>query len=116
MQERMLGEGKKRESLTMKNNDNCENINDLVDSIVNKRCSEVFNEEYELVNKPNHYLGKNGLYADDVIEAFGFGTGFRLGNAIKYIIRAGKKPGESAAQDLEKAVTYIQKHIETIKN
>lgn len=100
----------------LKINKNCEDIPELIDEILNKNCMEIPEISYELVNNPSHYLGKNGLYADDVIEAFGFGEGFRLGNAIKYIIRSGKKPGESAVQDLEKAINYIQKHIDILKN
>lgn len=100
----------------LKINKTCSNIPELVDDILNPNCSDIPAISYESVNNPSHYLGKNGIYADDVIEAFGFGEGFRLGNAIKYIIRAGKKPGQSAVQDLEKAMNYIQKHINTIKN
>lgn len=96
-------------------NKTCSNIPELVDDILNPNCSDVPEISYESVNNPSHYLGKNGIYADDMIDAFGFGEGFRLGNAIKYIIRAGKKPGESAIQDLEKAKNYIQKQIDTIK-
>lgn len=40
---------------------------------------------------------------------------FYLGNAVKYVIRAGKKPGNSALQDLEKAQTYLGYEIERIK-
>lgn len=45
----------------------------------------------------------------DVIEAFELG--FHLGNAIKYILRAGKK-GERE-QDLQKAIWYLKREIET---
>ena len=56
---------------------------------------------------PNHYKTKNGLEVIDVIEAFNLN--FKLGNAIKYILRAGKK--DSITQDLRKALWYIQREI-----
>lgn len=36
---------------------------------------------------------------------------FNLGNAIKYIWRAGSKDGESALDDLNKAIWYLQDDI-----
>lgn len=68
--------------------------------------------DYEFVSHPSHYVGKNGLEVNDVLEEFGLGEGYRLGSAIKYIIRAGKKPGESAEKDLSKAIELIAQHIE----
>ena len=58
------------------------------------------------INHPKHYQG-NGLEAIDVIEAFGLD--FNLGNAIKYILRAGKKNCKN--EDLEKALWYITRSI-----
>jgi hypothetical protein len=61
------------------------------------------------VNHPDHYGGKDNPYeAIKVIEAWGLG--FHLGNAVKYIARAGKK-GDTL-QDLRKAIWYIQRYIE----
>jgi hypothetical protein len=37
--------------------------------------------------------------------------GFCLGNAVKYIWRAGLKPGNDRKQDLEKAVWYLQREL-----
>lgn len=62
----------------------------------------------DLVNNPSHYMGKYGLEAIDVIEAFDLN--YYLGNAIKYILRAGKKDDE--CQDLKKAVWYLQRMID----
>jgi hypothetical protein len=59
------------------------------------------------VNHPAHYRAENGLEAIDVIE--GFGLGFCLGNAVKYILRAGRK--DPTAQDLAKAVWYLRRHV-----
>ena len=35
--------------------------------------------------------------------------GFNLGNAVKYIVRAGHKDGESEADDLMKAMFYLDR-------
>lgn len=62
------------------------------------------------VNHPAHYGGKDDPYeAIKVIEEWGLG--FCLGNALKYISRAGKKPGVPAEKDLRKARWYIDRAI-----
>lgn len=58
------------------------------------------------VNNPAHYKA-GGLEAIDVIEAFELG--FRLGNAVKYILRAGRKL--DALEDLKKARWYLDREI-----
>jgi hypothetical protein len=45
----------------------------------------------------------------EVIEDWSLG--FCLGNVVKYVARAGKKPGESALDDLKKAAQYLARHI-----
>ena len=63
----------------------------------------------EKINHPTHYGGKNNPYeAIKVIEAWGLG--FCLGNAIKYISRAGKKG--SRKEDLQKAKWYLEREIQ----
>ena len=61
------------------------------------------------VSHPAYYATSSGLEAIDVIEAF-FDDDFHLGNAFKYIARAGKKDNE--IEDLRKAVWYILRRIE----
>ena len=61
----------------------------------------------EQVNHPEHYGGDTTYEAIKVIEAWGLG--FCLGNAVKYICRAGKK--ETPILDLEKARWYIDREI-----
>jgi len=61
----------------------------------------------EQVNHPDHYQSAAGIEAIDVIEAFGLG--FCLGNAVKYILRAGKKG--PALTDLQKARWYLDREI-----
>jgi hypothetical protein len=64
--------------------------------------------EYEKVDHPDHYQSEK-IEAIDVIEAFELN--FSLGSAVKYILRAGKKPTETAEEDLSKAVWYILREI-----
>lgn len=63
--------------------------------------------DYEQVVHPQHYQLKNGLEVMDLVE----GMPFCLGNAIKYLLRAGKKPGVPMELDLQKAVYYIEHEI-----
>ncbi len=61
------------------------------------------------VDHPSHYQTFSGLEAVDVIEAFELD--WHRGNALKYILRAGKKPGQPADQDIEKAVWYLRRWL-----
>lgn len=64
----------------------------------------------ENVIKPEHYQGTyqgSPIETIDVIEAFDLA--FNLGNAIKYILRAGKKGDK--IEDLHKAHYYISREI-----
>jgi hypothetical protein len=64
------------------------------------------------VQHPAHYTtGK--IECIDYIEDKELG--FHLGNAVKYITRAGKKDLAKTIEDLEKAVWYIQRKIELLK-
>ena len=58
----------------------------------------------DAVNHPTHYKGNN-LEVITVIEDFELG--FHLGNAVKYILRAGKK--NDRIQDLKKAIWYLER-------
>ncbi len=65
----------------------------------------------ESVDHPNHYGGKDNPYeAIKVIEAWGLD--FCLGNAVKYISRAGKKDPAKTIEDLLKARWYIERRIQ----
>ena len=69
----------------------------------------------ENVNHPTHYGGENNPYETvKVIEAWGLT--YNTGNAVKYISRAGKKDPAKHIEDLEKAVWYISREIENLKN
>ena len=62
----------------------------------------------DAVKHPAHYTdGK--IEVIDFIEDKGFD--FCLGNAIKYISRAGKKDPNKKIEDLQKAIWYINREI-----
>ena len=64
------------------------------------------------VNRPAHYTdGK--IEVIDYIEDKKLG--FCLGNAIKYISRAGKKDPEKEVEDLNKAIWYINRRIKEVQ-
>jgi len=66
----------------------------------------------DLVNHPTHYTRHpSGVECIEITEHFNF----CLGNAIKYIWRAGEKVGTDDIQDLEKALWYLRREIGTRK-
>ena len=72
-------------------------------------------QSYEYVNHPKHYGGLENTYeVIKVIEALEMD--FHLGNTFKYIARAGKKGSDKEIQDLEKALWYLQRKIDPLKN
>jgi len=61
----------------------------------------------EQVSNPTHYnQHKSGIECIDVCQWFGF----NVGNAIKYVWRAGLKK-DLATQDINKAIWYINRHL-----
>lgn len=67
--------------------------------------------------KNNHNPVTNPAhYTDGKIEVIDFiedkALGFRLGNAVKYIARAGKKDPAKRTEDLQKAAWYLNREIE----
>lgn len=67
---------------------------------------------YEEVDHPQHYNSHpSGIECIDVVEGFDFLTG----SAIKYLWRAGLKPGADELKDLEKAYWYLSRKIENVK-
>lgn len=62
----------------------------------------------DMVNHPPHYKA-GGVETIDFIEAKDLG--YHLGNAVKYISRAGIKTSDPT-EDLKKAVWYINRYIE----
>lgn len=67
---------------------------------------------HDPVQRPSHYT-------DGKIEVIDFiedkKLGFHLGNAVKYIARAGKKDPTKKVEDLQKAAWYITREIDRLK-
>lgn len=63
---------------------------------------------HDPVNHPSHYC-QGGIEVLDAIEAWKLG--YHLGNAVKYIARAGKKDPSKEVEDLKKARFYLDRHI-----
>jgi hypothetical protein len=101
----------------------CLNFNDASDNELDKAIKLIQESEeldkahntdklVDAVNHPSHYTdGK--IEVIDYIEDKKLN--FNLGNAIKYISRAGKKDKSKEVEDLEKAVFYINREISRLK-
>jgi hypothetical protein len=66
----------------------------------------------DAVNHPSHYTD-GGIETIDFIEAKKLP--YHLGNAVKYISRAGKKDQNKIVEDLQKAVWYIERYIKVLE-
>jgi len=67
----------------------------------------------ESVNHPSHYGGDVTYEVIKVINAWGLN--FNVGNAIKYLARAGKKNPDKTIEDLKKAQFYIADEIKQLE-
>ena len=78
-------------------------------------------EKEDKVNHPSHYSYLKKLVGIEVIDITRH-MDFDLGNAIKYILRAGHKTEEGyddkakTIEDLKKAVWYINDKIKTLEH
>lgn len=75
------------------------------------------NTSFDQVNNPKHYCSHpSGIQCIQVTEHMNF----NVGNAIKYLWRAGLKTEEGLdaklkqIQDMEKAIWYVEREIERI--
>lgn len=74
--------------------------------------NELKQTENDAVNHPKHYTSDpSGIECIQITRH----RNFNIGNAIKYLWRAGLKDGNSDIQDLQKAVWYIQDEIERLE-
>lgn len=98
-------------------------VNTNNDYRVTRKSQIVENEEFftptfectepDMVNSPPHYSWlkeKCGLEVIDITRHLDFD----LGNAIKYILRAGRK--KDAVEDLKKAIWYLNDKIKLLEN
>jgi hypothetical protein len=65
--------------------------------------------------KPNYYQAENGVEVFDVLEMFEI-TDHYIASAMTYLFRAGKKEGESQADDINKAIAYLQRKVSQERN
>ena len=64
------------------------------------------------VKHPSHYTYGKIECIDFILDKE---LDFSLGNAVKYIVRAGRKNPEKQIEDLQKAIQYIQFEIEHLE-
>tara|TARA_R100000742_G_C4265840_1_gene83911 strand:+ start:654 stop:905 length:252 start_codon:yes stop_codon:yes gene_type:complete len=63
---------------------------------------------------PNYYIGKKyKIEARKVVEDFQ-ADNYNLGTAITYLLRAGKKDGNPAEQDIQKAINHLHFELDRI--
>ena len=66
---------------------------------------------FDAVNRPAHYT-------DGKIEVIEFiedkNLGFCLGNAVKYIARAGKKDPTKEVEDILKSIWYLKRYLKEL--
>jgi len=63
-------------------------------------------------HSPDHYqLGKIEVW-DFIVDQ---DMDYLLGNVIKYVCRAGAKPGESREDDLLKAIAYLNRALKDVR-
>ena len=78
-------------------------------------------QKEDKVNSPSHYNWLKKLAGVEVIDITRH-LDFDLGNAVKYILRAGRKTEEGydnrskTIEDLKKAIWYINDKIKTLEN
>lgn len=64
------------------------------------------------VDHPQHYnIHPAGIECIDVIRPMGFS----VGTAIKHLWRAGLKPDNDEIQDIEKAIWYLNDHLNNLR-
>ena len=69
-------------------------------------------EDYKSTPEPSYYTGtKFGYSARNIVEDFDLG--YNTGTAVSYLLRAGKKEGNSPEQDIQKAINVL--HFELDK-
>lgn len=88
------------------------NISDEARKIIADAVDEVLGEPTaDPVAHPAHYT-QGGVEVIDAIEAWALN--FRLGNAVKYIARAGKKDPAKLREDLQKAKWYLERELSAL--
>ncbi|MFI0553398.1 DUF3310 domain-containing protein [Streptomyces scabiei] len=85
---------------------------EIIDEVADFMAAQSEDQAHDEVNHPAHYTWlPNDIEVIDITELFNF----CLGNALKYIMRAGHKHDEPLT-DLRKAAWYINREIERLEN
>src|SRR5215471_16904282 len=75
-------------------------------------CHEPDVQISDPVNHPQHYTSHpSGVECIQIAEHYNF----NVGNAIKYLWRAGLKDGVDPVEDLKKAAWYVNREIERLQ-
>ena len=69
-------------------------------------------KESNTIYNPDHYTKDRKYEPRKVIRDWGLN--FNLGCAVKYIARAGRKPGADITEDLYKAMRFLEFEIEAL--
>lgn len=81
------------------------------DKVLEELTDALTREASPLVDHPAHYTtDPSGVECIQVTRH----RNFNVGNAIKYLWRAGKKDGNATIQDLHKAIWYIRDEIDRL--
>lgn len=76
------------------------------------------NTNEDVVNHPSHYTAGKYEVIDMIGEIVGHYEGevaYDLGNAVKYISRAGLKNPDKLTEDLNKSIWYINRAIKKLE-
>ena len=98
-----------RDGMAQTNGDPIEDI--PADSDLESQIDKLL-EQQDNVNHPAHYTF-GSIEVIDAIE--GLLLPYHLGNALKYIARAGRKDPAKTEEDLRKAIWYINRYIEFLQ-
>ena len=72
-------------------------------------------EDYKKSPEPSYYMGKlYGYSAKDIVDDFSLSAW--TSQAVQYILRAGKKEGSPAEQDIQKAINHLHFELDKLYN
>lgn len=70
-------------------------------------------KDYKKNPQPHYYTGKlYGYAAKDVVDDFSLS--YNCGTAVSYLLRAGKKEGNPAEQDIQKAINHLHFELDRL--
>jgi hypothetical protein len=92
------------------------NISELIKNNTSQQIENTVKTELEKNTvRPDHYGSKSGQDVIDVAEDFGIIDNAYKFNMLKYLLRGGKKAGNSELQDMIKIRVYNDRYIEKLE-